>query len=136
MGPVAAKARLACGGAALALLLFAVPALASVCGGRTDDTRELNALLRAGGSVTLPAGHCLVSGTLLMPAGTVLRGAGEGVTVIQAAPGADDPTLAIDGDHASVAALTVNGGASGKAVGWSFSPASRASASWSRTGAV
>ena len=91
---------------------------ALVCDGRTDPTAALRTLLAAGGTVALPAGTCVVSGTLVIPSHSVVAGAGVGVTVIRATPGLFGPVISVGGrtlatgsTDVDLSGLTVDGGA-------------------------
>ena len=84
-------------GTLLALVLGASPALA-LCTGSGDDTVALNALVQAGGRVTLPPGKCLVSSlnaTNLV--GAVIQGQGPGRTYLLPIPGATAAVVDLTG---------------------------------------
>jgi hypothetical protein len=69
---------------------------APVCDGVTDDRVAVQAAIdaHAGRELVLPAGTCLITQnpghywSLMVPAGTTLRGTGRSATVLQQAPGA------------------------------------------------
>lgn len=63
----------------LALLLVASPAWA-LCDGTGDDTAAIQAMLP--GVASLPRGSCMLAGTLTLPAGSVLQGAGPDQTFL------------------------------------------------------
>ena len=65
------------------------------CDGKTDDTRAIQAAIDAAasgpGRLTLPAGTCIVSATLLISRqGVYIAGAGEGRTIISSTRGDAD----------------------------------------------
>jgi len=72
-------------GSAAGLGSTPAPAVLS-CDGTTDNVTALNQGLAHGGLVTLPPGVCMTSGTIRVPAGTILVGAGVGSTIIRAFP--------------------------------------------------
>ncbi len=87
---------------------------APVCDGRHDATAALNAMLAAGGQVRLPAGTCLVSDSLIVRSGSVVRGAGIGRTVIKASPTPEYPVISIGStrggaSNVDLSGLTVDG---------------------------
>lgn len=72
-------------GGAFLLLAAAAPALA-LCTGTGDDTAEIQAMLP--GVASLPRGSCMLGGTLWLPAGSILHGAGPDQTfLIPTTPG-------------------------------------------------
>ncbi len=75
--------------AALGAALLAAPAMAASvnCSGVADATALLNRAASAGGRVQIGPGTCVLSGSLLLPSGTTLSGAGIGRTVLRASRG-------------------------------------------------
>ena len=109
----------------LAALAAARPAAALTCDGRGDARAALNQALAAGGQVRLPAGLCLVSGSVFVPSNTTVSGAGAGRTIIKSAvPTPSFPVVSIghgtprNGAHdVDISALTVDGSARGRGAG-------------------
>ncbi len=89
--------------------LSPVPAEAGLCDGRSDATAALNAMLAAGGQVQLPAGTCLISGSLRIPSGTAVSGSGIGRTIIKASPTPEYPVIAIGSTRGGASNVDLSG---------------------------
>lgn len=84
------------------------------CDGHTDVSPQINAALaNAKDAITaLPAGRCLASSTLLIPAHTGIQGQGIGKTIISFASNTGHPAISITGPDASLSHITIDAGAS------------------------
>ncbi len=84
-------------------------------GNAATDTANLQTALNSAGDVVLAPGTYVQNATLTVPSGTVLEGAGVGVTILQAAPGFGDipqiENVDVSGGNTQITikALTIDG---------------------------
>lgn len=71
------------------------PTNGMVCDGQSNDTAALNAQLRAGGRIVLPAGTCIVDGAYFEGGKVDLHGSNEGKTTLQLPPGSPRDILTL-----------------------------------------
>ena len=81
------------------------------CDGVTNITAAVNAAMVQGATNRLPEGRCIVTGSVIEPANTILIGAGPGLTIIDASSGKPGmgPVVRLNGSNAQLRDLSVKG---------------------------